>query len=403
MNRAKYLADRKKLMDEAQGLLEAGNMEAFEAKIKEVENLDAQFEAACKAQANLAALNDRVAVTPLANRSTNINGITIETMIADVVAKEDMYDSLEYRIAFANFIATGRAIPAKFTNDSESTTTGDVASVIPTTIIPRLIEAMEKIGMIYPLLTQTTYKTGVNIPTSSVKPVATRVAEGAGSDRQKKTTSYISFSKFKLRCEISWSMEVNEMTLPLFEAAFVRQVSEAMVKKVESEVLSTANGTTSCKGILAETPNAGQALTATQLDYELIVDAEAALPESYEGGAVWCMSKKTFMGFIGMTDTNGQPIARINYGIGGRPERTLLGRTVVLSGDYLPSFSSTLADGTIFAFLFNFSDYVHNTVYDMGIQRKQDWDTEDMLTKAVMSDDGKVVDKGSLVTIAKAS
>jgi hypothetical protein len=37
----------------------------------------------------------------------------------------------------------------------------------------------------------------------------------------------------------------------------------------------------------------------------------------------------------------------------------------------------------------------------MGIQRKQDWDTEDMLTKAVMSDDGKVGDKGSLVTIAK--
>lgn len=403
MNREKYLADRKKLMDEAQILLEAGSMEAFEAKTKEVEDLDAQFEAACKAQANLAALNGRVAMTPLANMSANIQGITIETMNPNAMPKDDMYGSIEYRVAFANFIATGKAIPAKFTNDSESTTTSDVASVIPTTIVPRLIEAMEKIGMIYPLLTQTTYKTGVNIPTSSVKPVATRVAEGAGSDRQKKTTSYISFSKFKLRCEISWSMEVNEMTLPLFEAAFVRQVSEAMVKRVESEVLSTANGTTSCKGILAETPNTGQALTAVTLDYELLCDAEAALPESYEGGAVWCMSKKTFMGFVGMTDANGQPIARVNYGVGGRPERTLLGRTVVLSGDYLSSFSSTLTDGVIFAFLFNFSDYVHNTVYDMGIQRKQDWDTEDMLTKAVMSDDGKVVDKGSLVTIAKAS
>ena len=31
-----------------------------------------------------------------------------------------------------------------------------------------------------------------------------------------------------------------------------------------------------------------------------------------------------------------------------------------------------------------------NTIYDMGVQRKQDWDTEDMLTKAVMSVDGKV-------------
>jgi len=39
----------------------------------------------------------------------------------------------------------------------------------------------------------------------------------------------------------------------------------------------------------------------------------------------------------------------------------------------------------------------------MGVQRKQDWDTEDMLTKAVMSLDGKVIDKNSLVTIAKAA
>ena len=44
-----------------------------------------------------------------------------------------------------------------------------------------------------------------------------------------------------------------------------------------------------------------------------------------------------------------------------------------------------------------------NTTYDMGITRKQDWDTEDMLTKAVMAVDGKVLDKGSLVTIAKSA
>ena len=38
----------------------------------------------------------------------------------------------------------------------------------------------------------------------------------------------------------------------------------------------------------------------------------------------------------------------------------------------------------------------------LGVQRKQDWDTEDWLTKAVMACDGKVIDTGSLVTIAKA-
>ena len=48
-------------------------------------------------------------------------------------------------------------------------------------------------------------------------------------------------------------------------------------------------------------------------------------------------------------------------------------------------------------FAYDFSDYVLNTIYDMGISKKQDWDTEDYLTKAVMSVDGKPVDLGSLV------
>lgn len=67
---------------------------------------------------------------------------------------------------------------------------------------------------------------------------------------------------------------------------------------------------------------------------------------AYENGAVWCMSKKTFMEYVGMTDKNGQPIAKVNYGTSGKPERTLLGRTVVLC-DYVASYSAALAKDTI--------------------------------------------------------
>ena len=112
------------------------------------------------------------------------------------------------------------------------------------------------------------------------------------------------------------------------------------------------------------------------------------------------MTKKTFMGFVGMVDDNKQPIARVSYGIGGKPERTLLGRTVVLN-DYMTSYAATVVADTVVAFLFNPKDYVLNTNYNMGIQKKQDWNTEDMLTKAVMAVDGKVVDKNSLVTVTK--
>jgi HK97 family phage major capsid protein len=283
------------------------------------------------------------------------------------------------------------------------TATTDVAHAIPSVLVNRIIEKLETIGMILPLVTKTSFPAGMAIPISNVKPVATWVNEGASSLKQKKSTAgTIAFTHFKLRCEIAMTMETSVMAISAFEAAFVRQVSEAMIKAIEAAILG-GNGVTQPKGILLETPASGQTLTAKALDYKLLVDAEAALPQAYEAGAKWCMTKKTFMAFVGMTDAEGQPIARVNYGIGGKPERTLLGREVVLCGDYMDSFSSTLEDDKIFAFLFNFSDYTLNTNYNMGIQRKQDWDTEDLLTKAVMAVDGKVVDKNSLVTIKKVS
>ena len=114
------------------------------------------------------------------------------------------------------------------------------------------------------------------------------------------------------------------------------------------------------------------------------------------------MTKKTFMEFAGMTDSAGQPIARVNYGIGGRPERTLLGRTVVLN-DYMDSYSDSPSSNTIVAFLFNPKDYILNTNLNMTIKRYEDNDTDDQITKAIMLVDGKVVDKNSLVTVTKKS
>lgn len=337
-------------------------------------------------------------------RTAAVTAATPDMVISGAQAQRTITDSesLEYRKAFQEFVTRGTPIPIEM-RDDESTLTTDIATAIPSVLINRIVEKMEAVGMILPLVTRTALASGIAYPTSAVKPVATWVNEGAGSDRQKKTTLSITFTRFKLRCEISMSAESGALAIAAFEEAFVSQVTEAMIKAIETAIVSTAAGATSPKGILAETPATGQALTADQIDYDLIVDAEAALPEEYEGNAVWCMTKKTFMAFAGMTDANGQPIARVNYGVGGKPERTLLGRPVITCGTYLDSFASTLDAGKIFAFIFNFKDYALNTVYDMGVQRKQDWDTEDLLTKAVMSVDGKVIDKNSLVTIAKKS
>ena len=102
----------------------------------------------------------------------------------------DPLDSMEYRRAFMAYALRGTPIPAEFRTDAVSKT-ADNGAVIPTTILNRIVEKMEAVGMILPLVTRTAYKGGVSIPTSSAKPVASWVAEGAGSDKQKKTTGSI--------------------------------------------------------------------------------------------------------------------------------------------------------------------------------------------------------------------
>ena len=314
---------------------------------------------------------------------------------------DDKYSSMAYRKAFMQYVCRGTAIPAEYRADAVSTTT-DVGATIPTTVLNQIVQKLESTGMILALVTRTAYKGGVAIPVSTVKPTATWVSEGKGSDKQKhdiKKDGMITFAYHKLRCAVAVSLEVDTMAISAFETLLINNIVEAMTKALEQAIID-GDGAGKPKGILAETPATGQAIDSAAPAYADLIAAEAALPQAYENGAVWCMSKKTFMQYYGLTDTNGQPIGRVNYGIAGKPERTLLGRPVVCC-DYVASYAAGLAAGTVFGFLFNFKDYVLNTNYAMGVKKYEDNDTDDMVTKGIMLADGKVVDKNSLVTLKK--
>lgn len=330
-------------------------------------------------------------------------------------AEESGTASMEYRKAFQKYMATGK-MEAR-ADETGMTTDENVGTVIPENLVNKIMERFEQLGVIYNLVTKTSYAVGQAIPTDGIKPTATWVGrnnttltsstsgEGATSDSQKKNLgALITFAHYKLRCEIRYTEEVSRMTLPAFEALFVKQVGEAMLRAQEFAIVE-GDGYGMPTGILSNTPAEGKALTVSEIGYDTLITAEAEIPTEYENGTKWCMTKKTFMAFIGMTDQNGQPIARVNYGINGKPERSLLGREVVLyipqAGSKLKNFSAA-ASKEMFAFLYDFSDYVLNTNYDLGVQHKTDWDNEDHKTKAVLACDGKAIDIGSLITLSKA-
>ena len=388
MTKEIYLNSRKALIAEAQQLIDKGDIKAYTEKENAIKQLDDDFEAQSTAQANLNA----------------INGIT-ESKATEFYSGNSGstdYDSVEYRKAFMNYVTKGTPIPAQYVN--AVTETSDVSPVIPTTTLNRIVEELETESELLTLVTRTSYKGGLTIPTSDVKPTASWVAEGAGSTLQKSgVNGTITFAYHKLRVAVAMTLEVETMSLSAFESKFVRDVARAMNKALIAALVS-GNGTGKPKGILAETPVSGQALqlaSGTALSYQTLVDMESALPTAYENGAYYFMTKKTFMQFVGMTDDNGQPIARVNYGIGGKPERVLLGRGVKLLDDYMSSYAATQSADAIIAFIFRPEDYTLNTNLNITVKTYEDNDTDDKITKAVMLVDGKVVDKHSLVTLTQ--
>ena len=328
---------------------------------------------------------------------------------------------LEQRKAFKNFIATGKRSAELRGDGSDRNTTTDAASVIPENLLNRIIEKIESVGTIYNLVTKTSYPVGQTIPKEATKPVASWVGrnttslasstsgEGETSTIQKGVTldTAIVFANFKLRCEVAMTEEVATMALSSFEALFVKNVALAMLRAIEFAIVD-GDGYGMPTGILATTAPTGQAIeiaAADELDFATLCAIEGAVPAEKEAGAKWVMTKKTFMSFVGMLDDVGQPIARTNYGINGKPERTLLGRDVILyapqTGSKIGNYAADVDEDTLFAFIFDFNDYVLNNNYDLGIQHKIDWDNEDHRTKAVAAYDGKVIDATSLVTVTK--
>ena len=401
-NKKEYLELRAGLIAEAQNLIDEGKLEEGTAKMDEVKELDNKYEAYAEMQANLNALNNLPAGNVL---SAAMGAGNPERLVPELT--DDMYDTVEYRRAFMNNVVGGEPIPAKFTNTDANTKTTDVGSVIPTTIMNRIVEKLESVGKIYNKVTKTFYKGGLSVPTSSAKPTATWVAEGAGSDKQKKTTGSITFAYYKLRCAISMSLGTTVVTLDIFETTFVNNVVEAMIKAIEKAIF-TGTGSTGKQptGFLTETVVTGQnidiAKTAT-IKYADLCKMEAALPEEYEADAEWFMRKSTFFNqIVGMVDTDGQPIARVNYGLAGKPEYMLFGRPVNFT-NHMEAYADTVSADTIVACIFNLKDYLLNINLNMTVKQYEDNDTDDQVTKAIMLVDGKTVDKNSLVTMTKKS
>ena len=404
MTREAYLAQRETLMSEAQAALDNDELDVFDNKTKSVEDLDAKFEESEKRRANLNALN-KVSAVPQAVNMMNAGKAAL-TGSAETV-EESIWESDEYKNAFMRFVVNRTPIPEKFRNADAGTTTSEVAAVIPNTTVQKIMDKIDASGGVLAEVTRTSYKGGVTVPVASAKPVAYWVSEGAvsgdGVDTQQVTLGdSITFAYYKLRCPVRISLETSVMAYPAFEAFIVKKIAEAMTKALEAAVVS-GNGSGKPKGIIAETVASGQNVDITEgshITYANLVAADALIPTGYADSAKWYMTRNTFYNeVVALKDTAGQPIARVDHGLDGKPVARILGRPVVFVENGLSNFATSVSADTIVAFTFSGADYMLNTNYNVTLKKYTDEKTDDECMKAIMLVDGKVIDKNSLVTV----
>lgn len=300
--------------------------------------------------------------------------------------------SLAYRKAFRDYLMQdleGRAV-----------STSSVASVIPTTIAQLITETEPQIGLVLAKITKTNLKAGVEYPVADILDVkASFVNEGASSTDQTLTTSKIQFTQHKIRCSISLTKEVAEMSLPEFEQAVAQRIVKAMDSAVENAIFN-GNGTGTFTGIANTT---GVKKLDYEASYDFLYDMLLGVKQKYRTKGVWYMTSETFYEIQKIKDTNGQPIARVNTGIDQGIPSTLLGHPVVELDDYIKSSTDTTAvAGDPFIYFGDMSRYVVNTIYETRFASREKWEDEAYQMKAVCAKDGKLLDADAFV-IAKKS
>jgi len=412
MDKKAYLEKRNALLVEAEELLNEGKLDEYNEKVKEIENLDEQFEKIAKAQANMNALKDKVPgqIDLIGDKKPNDNKDP---------EPEDPFNTLEYRKAFMNFCKTGKMpeefknlapqVAGGFMNADTQTTTSDAAAVIPTTIMQKIIKEMKEYGQIFNRVRKTNIQGGVEVPILSLKPTATWINESTVSDRQKVTANTkVQFSYHGLECRVAVSLLANIVTLDMFESEITKLIVEAMIKALDKAVIA-GTGSGQPLGITVD-PRvpADNIITLSSTDFAKWEGWKkkvfAKIPLAYRAGGAFIMAAGTFEGYIdGMTDANGQPIGRINYGITNGPQERFGGREVILvEDDVVAPYESAVA-GDIVAVFCKLSDYCINSNMQMAMYRWLDHDTNQWVDKAILIADGKILDPKGVIIIKKGA
>jgi len=331
MKYADYLKKRNELLNEAEQLLNEGKIEEYEAKEKEIKDLDNKYEATAKAQANMNALKNQVPAEPIVNMVIDEKGTvgsTQQTKVNDdnkvylnAWAKNMMGIDLDNdeKTVFDN-------VNERFKNSTQTTTSHAV--LIPETVRDGI---WREAGDLYPILGDVRMTFVPGDLTIIKETNSGNDAEWYDEDTEVADGDF-GFGELNLTgCElaknipISWKLRKMsiEAFIPYIQTLLAEKVGAAMAKAIVSGKGKPGGGDTfkpQPRGIVtaldaeAGTPqiltyDPDNATTPVPLTYDLLSKAMGLIKSTYKNGAaIYATSSTIWNELATLKDNQGRPL-----------------------------------------------------------------------------------------------
>jgi HK97 family phage major capsid protein len=260
-------------------------------------------------------------------------------------AKED--DGLDK--AFENYLRTGRPnddiAGLQVTNAQQVGTDSEGGYLVPPGFLQRLVEVRKSFGGLANEVEEITTETGnvIEFPTldDTASTGAITAEEAAFADGTDLAFGTVSLGAHKYTATGAGTTTPLRVSVELLQdAAFdiaghVAQALGTRIARKQAVDWVTGAGTTLPFGLMHAGLTTNVTTAESTLTYAKFLELEGALDPEYEASASWVMNKGTWQAIRGLTDGEsgaGRPLILESAaaGIGGRPERSLLGYPVVI-------------------------------------------------------------------------
>ena len=332
---------------------------------------------------------------------------------------DDPYATMEYRMAFKNYVQQGTPIPENLLakragGDTGMTVTTDIGQIIPTTVMNEFIRKVSKIyGQLYTKVRKLNIPGGVEFPIADLKANFKWVAEETVSDAQKagNINTNVKFSYNIGEVRVAQSLLSQIVSLESFESEIVNIITEAYVEAMDKGIVN-GTGSGQMLGILEDTR-----VTSQRGHIIEFTDAEfadwtawrkklfAVIPLSKRKQGEFIFTAGTVeSNLLTMKDSNNRPVFREAADlqmIEGASDGRFYGRDVTMVEPDIVSDFDTAENGTVVGVYWIPSDYAINTNLSFGIKRYFDEDKNKWITKGLTIVDGKILDPSGCYIIKK--